>query len=234
MSVLLCFFMRVEHVRLVMFLAFHVKVDKKSVLSWTKKCLKILPDVYAPVKKKYDKLLLVVHADEKFFKIRGKWAYWWSLVDESGNLITCVITETRDLASAKKLFKNAKLVLGRVDLVVTDGLKSYIKAKNVFGKKTKHVQTHMLGKIVNYAPNKLTFVDNNIVESLNSEIDIFLSRFRYNFSNLESAQRWAKCFMLIRYLLKKFRTTSYASQPEKQANPILQKPLAPFQKIVCW
>jgi len=117
---------------------------------------------------------------------------------------------------------------------VTDGLKSYITAKNVFGKKTKHVQTNMMGKIVNYTPDCLTFVDNNIVESLNSEIDIFLSRFRYNFSSLESAQRWAKCFMLTRYLLKRFKAKSYASQPEKQANPILEKPLALFQKIACY
>ncbi len=226
--------MRCEHVRLVLFLAFHVRVSKKSILSWTKKYLKDLPSVYAPVKKKCDQLLLIVHADEKFFKIRGEWAYWWSLVDESGNLIACIVTETRDLASAKQLFKNAKIVLGRVDLVVTDGLQAYITAKNVFGKKTKHVQTNMMGKMVNYAPDCLTFIDNNIVESLNSEIDIFLSRFRYNFTSLESAQRWTKCFMLTRYLLKKFKAASYASQPEKQANPILEKPLAPFQKIACW
>lgn len=130
--------------------------------------------------------MLIVHADEKFFKIKGKWTYWWSLVDESGNLISCVVSETRNLASAKKLFENAKLVLDRVDL--TDKLQAYIKAKNVFGRKTVHVQTNTIGTTTNYAPRCLIPADNNILKSLNSETNIFLSRFRYNFSSLESTQ----------------------------------------------
>lgn len=214
-----------------MWLAFHIKPGKKSVLKWTKKYLASLPAYYAPVKKSIKKLLLVVHADEKFFKVKGEWAYWWSLVDNSGNLLACTISESRDLESAKQLFKNAKVALGkvRVDLVVTDGLKSYIAAKNVFRWNIKHARVNMLGKLVNYKKGGLVFVDNNVVEGLNSEIDMFLSRFRYNFSSIESAQRWMRCFMLTRNLLARFKAAGCVSQPEKQANPILQKPLTPFQ-----
>lgn len=235
LAVLLCLFMRSEHVRLVLYIVFGVKVSKRSVLSWTKKYLSRLSNVYLPVKGVCEDMLLVVHADEKFFKINGAWAYWWSLVDNYGSLVACVVTQTRDLTSAKKLFKDAKLVLGKVDLVVTDGLKSYVKAKNVFGRKTKHVVTGFKGRIVNYASNKLTFVDNNVVESLNSEIDVFLSRFRYSFSSLESAERWMKCFMLCRNLLRKFKQincSGITSQPVNRTQKLSEEPLIPFQKAV--
>lgn len=234
LAVLLCLFMRSEHVRLVMFYAFGIKVGKKSVLGWSKKYLDRLGNVYLPVKQKCEKLLLIIHADEKFFKVNGEWCYWWSLVDNCGNLIACVVTQTRELTSAKKLFKDAKLMLGRVDLVVTDGLKSYIKAKNVFGRKTKHVVTGLKGKFVNYAPNKLTYLDNNVAESLNSEIDIFLSRFRYNFSSIESAERWMKCFMFCKYLQQKFKqhtSSGMTSQPENRTK-LSEEPLIPFQRTV--
>lgn len=229
MSVLLCLFMRSEHVRLVMYLAFNVNVSKKSILKWTKKYLAMLPCAYAPVKEVCG--VLIVHADEKFFKVRGKWAYWWSLVDNSGNLISCAVTQARDLESAKLLFKNAKIKLGKVDFIITDGLQAYVNTVDIFGKNTKHIVAGMKGKIVNYAPDRIMVMDNNIIESLNSEIDIFLSRFRYNFSSIESAQRWMRCFMLTRHLLQQFKAGCEQEPPNRQT--LLQKPLAPFQNAAC-
>ena len=45
---------------------------------------------------------------------------------------------------------------------------------------------------------------NNPAESLNSEIDFYLGKFRNNFVNLESANRFANLFMLSKYLKKSF------------------------------
>jgi len=187
-AILLCLFLRTRQAKLLLYLLFGVKISTKSMLKWTRKYLDNLPSFYPRINIK-EKFYLILHVDEKFFKINGKWHYWWSVIDNSGNLITCFISEKRDLLSAKKLFKDARIVLkDKVDFVVTDGLWAYIKAKNIFGRKCKHIRTGIKGKWVN-PKGEIFWINNNRAESLNSEIDIFLSRFRYNFRNIDSARR---------------------------------------------
>ena len=48
------------------------------------------------------------------------------------------------------------------------------------------------------------WLTNNNAESLNSEIDFYLGKFRNNFSNLESANTFARLFMLQKHLKKMF------------------------------
>lgn len=202
-SVLLCLFVRTRHARLLIYLIFRAKVSTKSLNKWTGKFASTLPNIYPRLKDK-GKKYLILHADEKFVKINGKWHYWWSIIDNSGNLITCFLSESRDLESARQLMKQAKMVLGcRVDFIVTDKLWAYVKASHILGRRCKHIQTGIKLKAVN-PKGDLFWINNNLVESLNSEIDIFLSRFRYNFRSRKSAENWMKVFMFRNYLLRVF------------------------------
>ena len=70
----------------------------------------------------------------------------------------------------------------------------------------------------------------------NSEIDIFLSRFRYNFRNIDSARRWMKCFMFRNYLLRLFERQCSLEADSKAGismKNIIAEPLAPFKKEYC-
>lgn len=234
-SILLSMFLRARHARLILYVLFGTRISTKSLLKWTRKYLNNLPNLYPQINLK-DKLYLILHADEKFFRINGIWHYWWSLIDNSGNLIICFISEKRDLISAKKLFKDAKIALNcKIDFIVTDGLKAYVKAKNIFGRKCKHIQTGIQGKIVNPKGN-LFWINNNRIEGLNSEIDIFLSRFRYNFRNIDGARRWMKCFMFCNYLLRLFERQC-SSEADSEASisikNIIADPLASFKEEHC-
>lgn len=229
-AVLLCLFTRARNARLLVYILFGIKISTKSMLKWTRKYLNNLPNFYPGVNIK-KKLYLILHADEKFFKINGKWHYWWSLIDNAGNLITCFISEKRDLISAKKLFKDARIVLkSNVDFIITDGLQAYVKAKNIFGRKCRHIRTGIKGKFVN-PKGGVFWINNNRAESLNSEIDIFLSRFRYNFRNINSARRWMKCFIFCNYLLRLFEQ-QYSSEVDSDAGislkSIIADPLTSF------
>lgn len=233
-SIILCCFMRTRNARLIVYLLFRVKLSTKSMNKWTGKYLERLPNYYPRINLK-KKIYLILHADEKFVKINGKWHYWWSVIDNSGNLITGFISKSRDLKSAKKLFKDAKISLQcKVDFVVTDKLQAYIKAKNIFGSKCKHIQTGIKGTIVN-PKGSLFRITNNRAEGLNSEIDIFLSRFRYNFRSLESARRWMKCFMFCNHLLRMFEKQCDSEAKSKAGISIqnIVDPIASFQEAYC-
>lgn len=202
-GVLLCLFVRTRHARLLLYFIFKVNVSTKSLNKWTSRFANTLPSFYPRLQDK-GKKYLILHADEKFVKINGKWHYWWSIVDNSGNLISCFLSETRDIESAKELMKKAKIALNcKVDFIITDKLGAYLKATNIFGRICKHIQTGIKLTTVN-PKGKLFWINNNPAESLNSEIDIFLSRFRYNFRSMKSAERWIKVFMFRNYLLRVF------------------------------
>ena len=110
----------------------------------------------------------------------------------------------RDFASAKLLLQKAREKTGRdVDILVRDGLTAYNRSTKFLGRKCKSVIAGINGKGFVYKKN-FYWITNNPVESLNSEIDNYLSKFRYNFANIESANRYADLFMLSKHLKKSF------------------------------
>jgi len=199
-SILLHMFLPSRIVSLFLFLLFRANVSHKTVCEWTKKFANgiVLP-TYTPT----DGILLC-NVDEKYVKVKGVWHYWWSLKDSFGNLIHSIVTEFRDFASAKKLLKEAREKIGRdVDILVRDGLPAYERASKFLGRKCKNVIAGINGKGIIYK-KQFYWITNNNAESLNSEIDFYLGKFRNNFSNLESANTFARLFMLQKHLKKMF------------------------------
>jgi len=200
-AVILHMYLKSRTVALLIYLLFRVKVSHKTICEWTKKFGANIDLPYsAPAKNK----TLICHVDEKYVKVAGNWNYWWSIKDSFGNIISWIVTKCRDLDSAKALFKKARLKIGRkVDILVRDGLPAYDKSTKILGRKCKSVVAGINGKWFLHKDSLYRFT-NNPAESLNSEIDFYLSKFQNNFSNIESANKYADIFMLQKYLKKLF------------------------------
>ncbi|MFF8919344.1 IS6 family transposase, partial [Streptomyces sp. NPDC015032] len=66
------------------------------------------------------------HLDEVFIKVNGKMRYLWRAVDQEGNVLDVLVTNTRDTAAARRFFR--KLLKGTEAVprvIVTDKLRSY-------------------------------------------------------------------------------------------------------------
>ena len=102
------------------------------------------------------------------------------------------------------MLKEAREKIGRkVDILVRDGLPAYDRATKFLGNKCRNVIAGINGKSFIYK-KKFYWITNNPAESLNSEIDFYLGKFRNNFANIESANRFANLFMLNKHLKKMF------------------------------
>jgi putative transposase len=86
--------------------------------------------------------------DETYVKVNGKWCYLYRAiyraiyraVDRDGNLVDSMLSEKRDMASAKRFFKQAREVTGQLpEKVTTDGHDAYPRAiRRVLGRKVEH------------------------------------------------------------------------------------------------
>lgn len=146
---------------------------------------------------------IICFADEKYVWIKGVKAYWWSIRDHLGNILAYTITTKRDMKSAKTLFRRARENLSqKVTAVVHDGLRSYPRAvHSSFGRKCKSILVGIKVRAV-MIDKQVYFLNNNVAESLNAQIDAYLSKFHYSFETLESANRFADMF-IIRWNLRK-------------------------------
>ena len=198
-AIFLHFYLPSRIVPLFLFILFRVKVSHKTVCEWTNKFGRNinLPEY----KNTNDKI--ICHADEKYVKVKGIWNYWWSIKDSLGNIIHSVVTPYRDFDSAKELLKEARRKIGRnVDILVRDGLSAYDRSTKFLGRRCKSVIAGINGKGFIYK-KEFYWITNNPIESWNSEIDFYLKKFRNNFSNLESANKFAQIFILQKHLKKR-------------------------------
>lgn len=193
LAVVLYVFLSSEDVKAVMYYVFRVRVSGKTVCEWAKKFPIDIPDKKVRYKKDED---IILFTDEKYIWIKKVQAYWWSVKDHQGNVLANIITMSRDTESAKRLFRRAKEnMICRVHAVVHDGLKSYNDAVNwIFGRKCQSIIAGIQGKFV-IINNKIYWVTNNSAESLNAQIDSYLTRHHYNFNNLKSANYFADMFL---------------------------------------
>ena len=200
-AVILNIFLPSRAVVILLFALFRAKVTHKTVCEWSKKFNNYADDVtfdYSDIKH------LICHVDEKFIKIAGERAYWWTIKDCLGNIIHSIISMSRDLISAKKLFKESRAKINRdVDLLARDGCFSYEKATKHLGRKCKTLITGINGKGILYK-KYYYYLTNNPAESVNSEIDTFMTRFQRNFRNVESAERHKNNFILQKRLKRSF------------------------------
>ncbi len=52
------------------------------------------------------------YADETYVKVDGRWCYLYRAIDRNGHLVDVRLSETRDLAGAKALFRSTLVVTG--------------------------------------------------------------------------------------------------------------------------
>ncbi len=113
-------------------------------------------------------------------KVGGKWCYLYRAIDRDGNLVDSMLSEHRDMESAKKFFTRAREVVGhRPTRVTTDGHYSYPRAiRKVLGRKVIHRTSRYL---------------NNRMEQDHRSIKQRYYPMR-GFGNLESATRFCSAF----------------------------------------
>ena len=80
------------------------------------------------------------HADETYVKVNGVWCYLYRAIDAEGNLVDSLLSEHRDMNAAKRFFRHARMVVGRIpEKVTTDGHDSYPRAiREILGEDVVH------------------------------------------------------------------------------------------------
>jgi len=73
------------------------------------------------------------HLDEVFVKINGERHYLWRAVDHEGEILESFVTRKRDKAAALAFMRKALKRHGKVETIVTDGLRSYPAAMRELG-----------------------------------------------------------------------------------------------------
>ena len=69
------------------------------------------------------------HADETYVTVDGRWCYLYRAIDADGNLVDSLLSETRDMDTAKRFFTRARIVVGHApEKVTTDGHDAYPRA----------------------------------------------------------------------------------------------------------
>jgi len=60
--------------------------------------------------------------DETYVTVNGRWCYLYRAIDADGNVVDSLVSETRDMAAAKRFFTRAQTVVGHApETVTTDG-----------------------------------------------------------------------------------------------------------------
>ena len=62
------------------------------------------------------------YVDETYVKVKGKWSYLYRAMDREGNLVDSLLSATRDMNAAQRLFRGALSVINQAPIqVTTDG-----------------------------------------------------------------------------------------------------------------
>ena len=73
------------------------------------------------------------HLDEMYVKLNGEMVYLWRAVDHEGEVLESYVTKKRDKSAALTFMKKALKRHGKVEAIITDGLKSYPAAMKELG-----------------------------------------------------------------------------------------------------
>src|SRR3989344_6576809 len=191
-AILFCMFVSTRISKFMLQESLQFSPSNVSIYRWTLKFANRLANL-----KRSRSFSNIWHVDEKFIKVRGykKFAYLWVVIDDKNNLIATHVSQKRDINGAvAALTKANKIAEKPPDILVSDGLQAYKKAcRKVFGKKTKHFQAHFK-TVIKMIGNKLYFLSNNRIESLNSKINLWYKKFR-GFKRLATANLWCEMWM---------------------------------------
>lgn len=198
LSVVLFLFTSSRNARAIIYYVFRAKVSHKTICEWVQKFPIELPQQFFSYEKDFPLFLFV---DEKYVRVGGEQGYWWTVRDHLGNVLAKLVTMSRDLESAKEIFRRARDKIDReVTATIHDGMPAYPKAVHwIFGRRCRSIVVGIHGK--NVIINKeLYWFNNNMSESINAQIDAHLSKYQYSFENIDSANRAAEMFCTSRDL----------------------------------
>jgi transposase-like protein len=101
-----------------------VNVTHVTILNWVRR--------YSVILKKYtDKMRVnnsdTIHADEMMIKVKGKWVWFWDVMDkETKYILSNHLSKSRYTRDAKELFFESKQKMSsKPEILVTDGLNAY-------------------------------------------------------------------------------------------------------------
>jgi len=104
---------------------YNFRISHMTIQRWIRKFM-VMANQHA--KAMMPKTSGIWHADEQMIKNNGSYLWIWNVVDRKTRfLLANNVTETRFLNDAREIFSKAK-ACGTPDMIVTDGLKSYIRA----------------------------------------------------------------------------------------------------------
>ena len=196
-------------VQLFLLLFFRCYVSEKTICAWSRKFLDQIPDVQ---QKGRPATIIIRHTDEKKIKIAGREAWWWNTADPATNVLTSSISWSRSLLDTRKHLKKHRTIEHHIDMHVTDGMQSYIRATHLFGRTTKHVVRGLQEKGC-MRKKRFFMLSNLAVERANSRVDAYIKlKVRESFSSFEQAERTRKAFMLTQIIQRHaFRQKGYGT-----------------------
>jgi putative transposase len=150
----------VDHVRQF----YGLEVSQMGVFKWLQKYSRI---INAYVDQLEPELSQVWNADEMKVRCGGKWLWLWNVMDRNTHyLLATHVSENREASDARMVFQKAKeMAKEKPEVIITDGLQSYIEAfKKEFwtlkNPRTKHIaKAGIRGR-----------TNNNIIERLHGTI----------------------------------------------------------------
>src|SRR3989344_2028429 len=130
-----------------------LEIDHSTIYRWIRRFTKIINNYTDTIKPTTSELW---HADEQMIKTGGRWIWSWNALDSKTRfLIANIITETKEVKDARRLFRKAKEIASeRPQGIITDGLQSYRKGiRREFKTRgedgTKHIRLESIRAKVN-------------------------------------------------------------------------------------
>jgi putative transposase len=113
-----------------------IDVSYETIRFWT---IKFGPAIARNLKRRRPAPSGRWHLDDMVVKIRGRHMYLWRAVDDEGEVLDMIVQHRRDTDAALKLLKRL-LWSQRMtpEVIVTDGLKSYVSALDDLGLLERH------------------------------------------------------------------------------------------------
>jgi transposase-like protein len=153
-----------------------------------------------------------IHADEIMISIGGEWHWFWSVLCEDNRMLTSsIITKTRDIQYARKLFEETKQHLPeRPRNIITDGLPAYKRAvSKAFWRSEKSYSGVKHVRLIKFIDK----VNNNVMERVNGTMKDKIKIMR-GFKSVEGANAIMSGFMIYYNFVRPHMGLDFATPAE--------------------
>jgi len=149
---------------------YNLNIHFTTLYHWIRKYI-IIMDEY--VRQFKPSLSDMWNVDEMMVSVNGDWFYLWNVIDDATRFhLASVISRERTISDARNVLSTAKKrSYGKCpQFIITDGLKSYIKAVKDEFHTVKRETIHIGNAGIRGRKNKEEYFDNNLVERLHGTI----------------------------------------------------------------